>query len=64
MSITLQRPGQNGLVGMDKSYGLSYPPMPGGYAMPYYVQSPTYPLLMNPPNIPTVSVCNHRLWGF
>jgi hypothetical protein len=42
---------------MDKQqgYGLTYPPMPGNYAMPYYVQSPPYPLLMNPPNIPTVS---------
>jgi hypothetical protein len=31
VSITLPRPGQNGLVAMDKSFGLSYPPMPGGH---------------------------------
>jgi hypothetical protein len=54
VSITLPvRPSNTG--GMDKSFGMNYPPMPG-YAAPYYVQSPPYPMLMNPPHIPTVIV--------
>ena len=32
-----------------------YPPMPHGYPSPYYMQAPPYPVLMNPPPLPTVS---------
>ena len=55
VSITLPRPqGHGGPNGMDKSFGLNYPPMPGYSTTPYFVQSPPYPMLMNPPHMPTV----------
>ena len=32
-----------------------YAPMPHGYPSPYFMQAPPYPVLMNPPPLPTVS---------
>lgn len=55
INLPAARPtGQPGMGGMEKSFGFNYPPMPG-FAAPYYVQSPPYPMLMNPPHLPTVS---------
>lgn len=49
--------GQSKQRPVERNFGPEYPQYQHGYPpSPYYMQSPNYPLLMNPPPLPTVGV--------